>query len=190
MLPVPQGSGITALCTLQAFLIRSGGQKKCGRLFFFFLSCQRATSLLFAFLCPFQPKKPVSFSTWCAIFCKMKLNLSVSSQLLMNKQIGLKRYEVDGRKVLFYFDEVMNLFLVITPRFRRAGGCTWIQCTAAGGHLQWELRCSCSRRVAWASSEVGRCCGFGWEPRHQGGGCSASAHTESPARYHLVLTPK
>ncbi|CAH2293294.1 C3 and PZP-like alpha-2-macroglobulin domain-containing 8 [Pelobates cultripes] len=27
-------------------------------------------------------------------------------QLLMNKQIGLKRYEVDGRKVLFYFDEI------------------------------------------------------------------------------------
>ncbi|KAI1230511.1 hypothetical protein IHE44_0009971 [Lamprotornis superbus] len=26
--------------------------------------------------------------------------------LLMNKQIGLKRYEVDGRKVLFYFDEI------------------------------------------------------------------------------------
>lgn len=29
----------------------------------------------------------------------------------MNKQIGLKRYEVDGRKVLFYFDEVKTLFL-------------------------------------------------------------------------------
>ncbi|XP_054835570.1 C3 and PZP-like alpha-2-macroglobulin domain-containing protein 8 [Eublepharis macularius] len=27
-------------------------------------------------------------------------------QLFMNKQIGLKRYEVDGRKVLFYFDEI------------------------------------------------------------------------------------
>ncbi|KAJ1085590.1 hypothetical protein NDU88_005720 [Pleurodeles waltl] len=27
-------------------------------------------------------------------------------QLLMNKQIGLKRYEVDGKKVLFYFDEI------------------------------------------------------------------------------------
>ncbi|KAM4808477.1 C3 and PZP-like alpha-2-macroglobulin domain-containing protein 8 isoform 1-T1 [Rhinophrynus dorsalis] len=27
-------------------------------------------------------------------------------QLLLNKQIGLKRYEVDGRKVLFYFDEI------------------------------------------------------------------------------------
>ncbi|XP_044540941.1 C3 and PZP-like alpha-2-macroglobulin domain-containing protein 8, partial [Gracilinanus agilis] len=26
--------------------------------------------------------------------------------LLMNKQIGLKRYEVEGRKVLFYFDEI------------------------------------------------------------------------------------
>lgn len=45
----------------------------------------------------------------------MKLNLFVFPQLLMNKQIGLKRYEVDGRKVLFYFDEVMNLFLM--PRF-------------------------------------------------------------------------
>lgn len=31
----------------------------------------------------------------------------------MNKQIGLKRYEVDGRKVLFYFDEVMTVFLII-----------------------------------------------------------------------------
>lgn len=31
----------------------------------------------------------------------------------MNKQIGLKRYEVDGRKVLFYFDEVMTIFLTI-----------------------------------------------------------------------------
>lgn len=31
----------------------------------------------------------------------------------MNKQIGLKRYEVDGRKVLFYFDEVMTIFLII-----------------------------------------------------------------------------
>ncbi|XP_018112272.1 C3 and PZP-like alpha-2-macroglobulin domain-containing protein 8 [Xenopus laevis] len=27
-------------------------------------------------------------------------------QLLLNKQIGLKRYEIDGRKVLFYFDEI------------------------------------------------------------------------------------
>ncbi|OCU00808.1 hypothetical protein XELAEV_180065882mg, partial [Xenopus laevis] len=26
--------------------------------------------------------------------------------LLLNKQIGLKRYEIDGRKVLFYFDEI------------------------------------------------------------------------------------
>ncbi|XP_069505312.1 C3 and PZP-like alpha-2-macroglobulin domain-containing protein 8 isoform X2 [Ambystoma mexicanum] len=29
-------------------------------------------------------------------------------QLLMNKQIGLKRYEVDGTKVLFYFDEIYS----------------------------------------------------------------------------------
>lgn len=35
----------------------------------------------------------------------------------MNKQIGLKRYEVDGRKVLFYFDEVMALFLIIMLYF-------------------------------------------------------------------------
>lgn len=35
----------------------------------------------------------------------------------MNKQIGLKRYEVDGRKVLFYFDEVMTLFLIIVFLF-------------------------------------------------------------------------
>lgn len=35
----------------------------------------------------------------------------------MNKQIGLKRYEVDGRKVLFYFDEVMTLFLIIMLDF-------------------------------------------------------------------------
>ncbi|KAG9486395.1 hypothetical protein GDO78_006660 [Eleutherodactylus coqui] len=27
-------------------------------------------------------------------------------ELLLNKQIGLKRYEVEGRKVLFYFDEI------------------------------------------------------------------------------------
>lgn len=27
-------------------------------------------------------------------------------QLLMDKRVGLKRYELDGRKVLFYFDEV------------------------------------------------------------------------------------
>ncbi|CAJ0946495.1 unnamed protein product [Ranitomeya imitator] len=27
-------------------------------------------------------------------------------KLLLNKQIGLKRYEVEGRKVLFYFDEI------------------------------------------------------------------------------------
>ena len=38
-------------------------------------------------------------------------------QLLVNKQIGLKRYEVDGRKVLFYFDEVMTLFLIILLLF-------------------------------------------------------------------------
>lgn len=35
----------------------------------------------------------------------------------MNKQIGLKRYEVDGRKVLFYFDEVMTIFLIIMLDF-------------------------------------------------------------------------
>lgn len=27
-------------------------------------------------------------------------------QLLMDKRVGLKRYELNGRKVLFYFDEV------------------------------------------------------------------------------------
>jgi hypothetical protein len=32
--------------------------------------------------------------------------LSPPKQLLMDKRVGLKRYELDGRKVLFYFDEV------------------------------------------------------------------------------------
>lgn len=51
----------------------------------------------------------------------MTLNLLIffpPSQLLMNKQIGLKRYEVDGRKVLFYFDEVMSWFLIVMLLFQ------------------------------------------------------------------------
>lgn len=31
----------------------------------------------------------------------------------MNKQIGLKRYEMDGRKVLFYFDEVGSRWVMV-----------------------------------------------------------------------------
>lgn len=58
----------------------------------------------------------------------MNLNLFISFQLLMNKQIGLKRYEVDGRKVLFYFDEVITLFsivlLILNVRIRTRGN--WI----------------------------------------------------------------
>ncbi|KAK1805980.1 hypothetical protein P4O66_013020, partial [Electrophorus voltai] len=34
--------------------------------------------------------------------------LIVGSELLLDKRAGLKRYEMDGRKVLFYFDEVMG----------------------------------------------------------------------------------
>lgn len=32
----------------------------------------------------------------------------VLQQLLMDKRVGLKRYELNGRKVLFYFDEVSD----------------------------------------------------------------------------------
>uniref|UniRef100_A0A670K9B6 C3 and PZP like alpha-2-macroglobulin domain containing 8 n=1 Tax=Podarcis muralis TaxID=64176 RepID=A0A670K9B6_PODMU len=39
------------------------------------------------------------------LFSGFRADLESLEQLLSNKQIGLKRYEVDGRKVLFYFDE-------------------------------------------------------------------------------------
>ena len=34
----------------------------------------------------------------------------------MDKRVGLKRYELDGRKVLFYFDEVSPTALRVDPR--------------------------------------------------------------------------
>ncbi|KAJ7398113.1 C3 and PZP-like alpha-2-macroglobulin domain-containing protein 8 [Pitangus sulphuratus] len=40
------------------------------------------------------------------LFSGFRADIESLEQLLMNKQIGLKRYEVDGRKVLFYFDEI------------------------------------------------------------------------------------
>ncbi|XP_048833102.1 C3 and PZP-like alpha-2-macroglobulin domain-containing protein 8 isoform X1 [Brienomyrus brachyistius] len=35
-----------------------------------------------------------------------RANLESLEKLLMDKRVGLKRYEVDGRKVVFYFDEI------------------------------------------------------------------------------------
>lgn len=43
----------------------------------------------------------------------------------MNKQIGLKRYEVDGRKVLFYFDEVMNFVITLMLLFNESQMASW-----------------------------------------------------------------
>ncbi|XP_074834082.1 C3 and PZP-like alpha-2-macroglobulin domain-containing protein 8 isoform X2 [Carettochelys insculpta] len=40
------------------------------------------------------------------LFSGFRADIESLEQLLMNKQIGLKRYEVDGRKILFYFDEI------------------------------------------------------------------------------------
>ncbi|KAJ7308318.1 hypothetical protein JRQ81_008852 [Phrynocephalus forsythii] len=40
------------------------------------------------------------------LFSGFHADIESLEQLLMNKQTGLKRYEVDGRKVLFYFDEI------------------------------------------------------------------------------------
>lgn len=48
----------------------------------------------------------------CLVNCRLEYVLIpilapfLIKQLLMDKRVGLKRYEVDGRKVLFYFDEV------------------------------------------------------------------------------------
>ncbi|KAM4608160.1 C3 and PZP-like alpha-2-macroglobulin domain-containing protein 8 [Discoglossus pictus] len=41
-----------------------------------------------------------------ALLSGFRVDIESLEQLLMNKQIGLKRYEVDGKKVLFYFDEI------------------------------------------------------------------------------------
>lgn len=150
----------------------------------FSLSCLRVTPLLFAF--PLHPsfssqRNPSGLAPdvpFSVRWDETKLNLFVFSQLLMNKQIGLKRYEVDGRKVLFYFDEVMSLFLM--PRFSErqvaARGYSVLLLVAI---CRWELGCSGNWRGVWACSEVGRCCGW-----------SASAHTRSLGRYRLVLTLK
>ncbi|XP_039194420.1 C3 and PZP-like alpha-2-macroglobulin domain-containing protein 8 isoform X3 [Crotalus tigris] len=40
------------------------------------------------------------------LFSGFQADIESLEKLLTNKQIGLKRYEVDGRKVLFYFDEI------------------------------------------------------------------------------------
>ncbi|XP_053147686.1 C3 and PZP-like alpha-2-macroglobulin domain-containing protein 8 isoform X2 [Hemicordylus capensis] len=40
------------------------------------------------------------------LFSGFQADVESLEQLLVNKQIGLKRYEVDGQKVLFYFDEI------------------------------------------------------------------------------------
>ncbi|XP_063003438.1 C3 and PZP-like alpha-2-macroglobulin domain-containing protein 8 [Elgaria multicarinata webbii] len=40
------------------------------------------------------------------LFSGFQADVESLEQLLMNKQIGLKRYELEGRKVLFYFDEI------------------------------------------------------------------------------------
>nr|XP_033811133.1 C3 and PZP-like alpha-2-macroglobulin domain-containing protein 8 isoform X1 [Geotrypetes seraphini] len=42
------------------------------------------------------------------LFSGFQADIESLEQLLINKQIGLKRYEVDGRKVLFYFDEISS----------------------------------------------------------------------------------
>ncbi|XP_068090260.1 C3 and PZP-like alpha-2-macroglobulin domain-containing protein 8 [Hyperolius riggenbachi] len=41
-----------------------------------------------------------------ALLSGFRADIESLEQLLLNKRIGLKRYEVDGRKVLFYFDEI------------------------------------------------------------------------------------
>ena len=48
--------------------------------------------------------------------CSLPLSLPLS-QLLLDKRVGLKRYEVDGRKVFFYFDEVRGApHTAVTPK--------------------------------------------------------------------------
>ncbi|XP_061457145.1 C3 and PZP-like alpha-2-macroglobulin domain-containing protein 8 isoform X3 [Rhineura floridana] len=42
------------------------------------------------------------------LFSGFQADVESLEQLLLNQQIGLKRYEVDGRKVLFYFDEIAS----------------------------------------------------------------------------------
>lgn len=39
-------------------------------------------------------------------FSQTDQSLQPPRQILMDKRVGLKRYELDGRKVLLYFDEV------------------------------------------------------------------------------------
>lgn len=47
------------------------------------------------------------FASSCLFFYILSLIFShIPQQLLMDKRVGLKRYELNGRKVLFYFDEV------------------------------------------------------------------------------------
>ena len=39
------------------------------------------------------------------VTCLLVIHDVSPSQVLMDKRVGLKRYELNGRKVLFYFDE-------------------------------------------------------------------------------------
>lgn len=105
-------------------------------------------------------------------------------QLLMNKQIGLKRYEVDGRKVLFYFDEVMDLFLIIMLDFdERQRSREWGR--VLGVPQGWGSPCSFKWPLAWASFAADGGCGFAWKPKYNRGRWFTSAHGVVLVGYHL-----
>lgn len=67
----------------------------------------------------------VQFSSVCVFSEKLILvYLCLPQQLLMDKRVGLKRYELSGRKVLFYFDEVS---LIQFPHCCVSQGCWWMR---------------------------------------------------------------
>lgn len=76
-------------------------------------------------------------------FCSSTLTrLHLLQQLLMDKRVGLKRYELNGRKVLFYFDEVSD-------GGGRGGGSAWTKGRDCFVRNVCISLCRCSLGLFW-----------------------------------------
>ncbi|KAG8126756.1 putative C3 and PZP-like alpha-2-macroglobulin domain-containing protein [Naja naja] len=91
------------------------------------------------------------------LFSGFRADIESLEKLLMNKQIGLKRYEVDGRKVLFYFDETAPLPIKVYDYYEPAFEATRFYNVSESSPLSREL-CDgpmCNEVESMASHWVG-----------------------------------
>lgn len=200
---MPSGQGrALSWCTLQEFLSRTQGRTQAA------LPPQSGDSNFNLGIFPLLWNHPFPAEeipgVWCLIsflilsclpvFYTMRLNMLAYffyPQLLMNKQIGLKRYEVDGRKVLFYFDEVMTIFLIIMLDFNeRQMARGWGTGRVLGVPQEGEDHSAAVTGQCLSLFCCRWCCGFGWKPKSNRGRWFTSAHGVVLGRYHSVLLPQ